>query len=424
MIVAADTGGTFTDIVGVGSDGKLKAIKVRSTPSDPGDAVIRGIGQLCQLAGFGPENVERLLHGTTVATNSVLERRGANTALITTKGFRDVLLIGRQSRPRLFSLDARRTPPLLRRSQIFEIDERTDADGNVIQRPSAADIGTLADRFKEQGVEAVAVSLLHSYANAENELFVLAELRSRLPELYISVSTEVSMEYREYERTSTVAVNSFVGPKMAAYLSKMEARLSENHAGLQVMQSNGGLMSSGDAVRTPASTVLSGIAAGALGGVGITARAGRDRVLTLDMGGTSCDLALGLAGAVRATRSTEIGGLPVRLPSLDVHTLGAGGGSVAFVDQGGALQVGPISAGAEPGPACYGFGGEKPTVTDANVVLGRLPVLETLSGGIQLDQAAAHRAVNSVARLMRLSVEEAAEGPSGSSTPIWHAKCA
>ncbi len=405
-IVAADTGGTFTDLVRIDADGRIDCAKVPSTPDDPGRAVRDGVRQLC-----GDAEVAMLLHGSTVATNSVLERRGARTALVVTAGFRDVPFIARQARPRLFSLDARRPAPLTPRERVVELAERMAADGSVLLDPTDAELERLTSRLAELQVEAVAVCLLHSYRNPQTELRVAAAIRAALPGVFVTASVDIAREYREFERSSTVVVNAYVGPRMTSYLAGLESSLARERPGqVHVMQSNGGLMSAGRIARTPARTVLSGLAAGAIGGVELAAQAGHPRVITLDIGGTSCDLALALDGQVRTTRSTVIGGLPVRLPAIDVHTLGAGGGSVAFVDDGGALQVGPRSAGAVPGPACYGTGGVEPTVTDANLVLGRLPAGGVFGGSISLDHDLAYAAVSRLAARLGLDVVTTAEG--------------
>lgn len=412
LVVGADVGGTFTDLIGVDASGSMHIAKVPSTPEDPGKAVVAGLEELCGGLGYELSDVALLLHGTTVATNAVLQRRGAKTALLTTKGFRDVLEIARQARPSLFDFDARRASPLVPRSLRAEVNERVDAAGAVVTPIELHDVVRAVDAWRSEGVESVAVCFLHSYANQEHEQQARKAICERWPSVHVTLSSSVLREYREYERASTSTINAFVAPVMSRYLTAMESNLRAHGSAcaLQIMQSSGGLMSVQQAVRLPAATALSGIAAGALGGVRLAHRAGRDVVLTLDMGGTSCDLALGEEGRVRTNRSSEIDGLPLRLPALDVHTIGAGGGSIAYLDPGGALRVGPRSAGALPGPACYERGGIEPTVTDANLVLGRLPEVGLLGGRIPLNRDRAADAVGRVASVLQLTIEAAAEG--------------
>lgn len=410
-VVAADVGGTFTDLVAVEGSSFFVA-KVPSTPSDPGLAVAAGVQQLATSLNLSLERVVALVHGTTVATNAVIQRHGARTALLTTAGFRDVTEIARQARPRLFDFDARRPEPLVPRALRFEVAERIDAAGESLEPLDEAALARIVRKLRKAGVESIAVSFLHAYRNSAHEQRARALIEDAWTDVPISLSSEVIPEYREYERTSTTVVNAFVGPIMSRYLTAMERRLRERGmAGpLRVMQSNGGLMSAERASRLPVATVLSGVAAGALGGVRIAHRAGHQLALTLDMGGTSCDLALGIDGDIVTSRNTEIGGLPIRMPALDVHTIGAGGGSVAYLDPGGALTVGPRSAGAEPGPAAYGRGGEEPTVTDANLMLGRLPPDGLIGGAVPLDAERAATAIAGVAEPLGLALEAAAAG--------------
>ena len=409
--VGVDVGGTFTDFVG--SDGTTTWLtKVPSTPDDPSRAVVEGLARLCAAADFPIADVATLLHGTTLATNAVLQRRGAKSALITTRGFRDVLSIARQIRPRLFDFDASRAEPLIPRGLRMEVSERIDSFG-LVEVPLVVDeLAALVETLRAQEVESLAVCFLHAYANPLHERQAREAILDIWPDVPISLSSDVLQEYREYERTSTTAINAYVAPGMARYLSAMGGDLRDRGArcSVRIMQSNGGLMSIDRACRLPATTVLSGVAAGALGGVRLAHAAGRRNVLTLDMGGTSCDLAVGSAGEVLTNRSYEIGGLPIRLPGLDVRTIGAGGGSIAYLDAGGGVHVGPRSAGAAPGPACYGNGGEEPTVTDANLVLGRIPTA-LLGGEVPLD---VDRAIAAIKRFvgdpLKIELEEAAAG--------------
>jgi N-methylhydantoinase A len=410
LVVGVDVGGTFTDLVAVEGDAFWVA-KVPSTPDDPSRALGDGLLKLFEVIAVEPSRVATLLHGTTVATNALLQRRGARTALLTTRGFRDVLEIARQSRPRLFDLNAARPAPLVPRTLRLEVEERMDATGTSMTPLDEVGVEEAVATLKALDVESVAVCFLHSYANPRHEQRA-AELIAKLwPRAHVSLSSQVIPEYREYERFSTTAINAFVAPIMTGYLRAMSSRVRRTGANmaLRVMQSNGGLMSVERACRMPVATLLSGVAAGALGGVRIGHQAGRRLALTIDMGGTSCDLALGLDGQVKSSRLYTVGGLPVRLPSLDVHTIGAGGGSLAYLDPGGALRVGPESAGADPGPACYERGGIEPTVTDANLVLGRLPD-RLIGGDLVLSIAAARAAVTRLANRLELSTEAAAAG--------------
>ena len=380
-LVGVDVGGTFTDFL-VAREGGLSLHKRPSTPRDPAQAVLAGLEDL----GLLPDEV---VHGSTVATNALLERKGARAALITTAGFRDVLLIGRGTRPRLYDLEPQRPPPLIPDALRLELRERVDHQGRVLAAPSPEEVARLLDDAAAAGAESLAVCLLHAYRNPEHERLVAAAARARgLP---VSVSHEVLPEYREYERTVTTAVNAYVSPVMSRYLDRLGQELARRGVrSLRVMQSNGGSMAAETAGRLAVRTVLSGPAGGVVGALRVARAAGFDRVITFDMGGTSTDVAL-CPGVVPEQTETVIGGLPVRTPAVDVHTVGAGGGSLARVDAGGALRVGPESAGADPGPACYGRG-TLPTVTDAHVVLGRLRPERFLGGRMLLDAARARAA--------------------------------
>jgi N-methylhydantoinase A len=410
LVVGIDVGGTFTDFVAIAA-GRFRIRKVPSTPDDPSRAVADGLAAFLADLDLPPSSVSVVLHGTTVATNALLQRRGARTGLITTKGFRDVLEIGRQARPRLFDFDAARPPPLVPRPLRQEVLERLDERGTVMRPLDEASLRGAVDALRKAGVESIAVCYLHAYVDPMHERRTAEWIADTWPEAHISLSSDVVAEYREYERSSTTAINAYVAPVMTRYLSAMEQRLAQSDAGtrLRVMQSNGGVTTVRRSCQLPVATLLSGVAAGALGGVRLAHQAGRSRTLTIDIGGTSCDLALGIDGKVGANRRYEVGGLPVRLPALDIHTIGAGGGSIAWIDAGGALRVGPQSAGAEPGPACYGRGGREPTVTDANLLLGRLP--ERLIGGrLPLSREAAHEAVARLADRLGLEPHDAAVG--------------
>ncbi len=402
--VAIDTGGTFTDCVWVEAGG-LKTLKVFSTPGDPSRAIAEALAKIGATTGF------TLLHGTTVGTNALLERKGARAALITTAGFEDVIEIGRQARPRLYDFFFDRIPPLVARNMRFGVHERTAAEGHVLQRPSDADLAQLREAVLRAQPEAIAISLLFSFANAENEARVAAALADSGHPL--SVSHQILPEFREYERTSTVVVNAYLQPLMQSYMEKLADRVAQieqpgqaaqrEHSGkdkdaparprrkssspprsrIFVMQSSGGITALESAAREPVRTVLSGPAGGLVGAAVAAARSGFTKILSFDMGGTSTDVAA-VQGAISAGNQSEVAGLPVGVPMLQIHTVGAGGGSLARFDAGGLLRVGPESAGADPGPICYGRG-TQPTVTDANLLLGRIRPDRFLGGEFALD---------------------------------------
>jgi len=383
--VAIDTGGTFTDCVWEEA-GKLKTLKVFSTPDDPSRAIAEALEKIGGADGL------ILLHGTTVGTNALLQRKGANVALITTAGFEDAIEIGRQARPRLYDFFFDRVPPLVARELRFGVMERVSAEGAILQSPSAEDLTRLREAVRAAGPEAMAVSLLFSFANPENESAVAAALGTLAKPL--SVSHKILPEFREYERTSTVVVNAYLQPLMQGYLEKISDRVGnlgsctgaigeKRLPRIFVMQSSGGITAVEAAAREPVRTVLSGPAGGLVGAAAMARRSGFPRVLSFDMGGTSTDVAL-VKGEVRPGSQAEVAGFPVAVPMLDIHTVGAGGGSLARFDAGGALRVGPESAGADPGPICYGRG-TQPTVTDANLLLGRLRANRFLGGEFRLD---------------------------------------
>ena len=413
--IGIDTGGTFTDLVAYAPDGGGLAFhKVVSTPDDPARGIIRGIREIVDRIGAGAGEIELLVHGTTVATNAVLQRAGARVALITTAGFRDVLQIQRQDRPRLYDLRGRRAPPLVPRALRFELRERVRFDGSVQTPLDHAQLDGLIDALRRERVDAVAVGLLHSYANPAHEQAVGRALAERLPGAAVCLSHELAGEQGEYERFSTCAMNAFVQPVIARYLGRLEQTLAAYgaNAPLFIMKSSGGVTSARAAARRAVETVLSGPAGGLVAGAA-AARSDADyrNLITADMGGTSFDVGVVREGAVGFARDTEMGGLAISVPMLDIHSIGAGGGSIGWIDAGGALRVGPHSAGARPGPACYGLGGEEPTVTDANLVLGRLGAESLLGGGMAVDPEAARRALHDrLAAPLRITVEAAAEG--------------
>ncbi len=389
LFIGVDTGGTFTDIV-FRYGKRSGTYKLLSTPDDPARAVITGVRHL-----FGTQRPDLITYGTTVATNAMLERRGARTALVTTSGFEDVLEIGRQARPRLYDLEPVKPEPLVPSRLRLGLHERVLHDGSVETTPGETELGQLAERIERAGVESVAVCLLHSHVNGRHERLVESALRPLgIP---VTVSHRLSPAAGEFERSSTACVNAYVAPVMERHLERLA---SKTRAGrLRVMQSNGGAIGLRTAVREPVRTVLSGPAGGVSAAAECARELGLDRIVTLDMGGTSTDVALVDGGLVRRAIS-EIGGIPVRSPCVDIHTVGAGGGSIAHVDAGGSLKVGPRSAGADPGPACYGKG-DQPTVTDANLVLGRLIPENFLGGAMNLDTARAERVMTKLARQMK-----------------------
>jgi len=397
MRIGIDAGGTFTDFVVLHDNGSLHTFKLRSNPRDPASVILAGIAQ----AASGTANVE-VIHGSTVATNALLERKGARTAFVTTAGFEDLIQIGRQNRAELYNL----TPPAKRmltpRELCFGVNERVHADGTVSRVPTLADLKRLRAKLNAASVESVAICLLHSYLSPANEALVAEALEGVG---YLTVSSEVCAEFREYERGSTALVNAYVGPLMDRYLAALE---QGSPYPVSIMQSNGGLLAAGEARRHAVRTVLSGPAGGVVGAFVAAKRSGYTRVLGFDMGGTSTDVSLS-DRSPRETVEAIVDGFPIRVPMLDIHTVGAGGGSIARVDEGGLLRVGPESAGANPGPACYGAG-ELPTVTDAHVVLGRIAADQFLSGSMHLDVARAEAAIDKLAAALELDRVKAAEG--------------
>lgn len=411
--IGIDVGGTFTDLTLL--DG-LRAVhhKTPSTPADPSEAIETGLRQLLTLAGTQPGDVNWIGHGATVATNMAIERKGARTGLITTKGFRDVLEIARQTRPNLYDYHDIRPPPLAPRRRRFEVPERLDQTGAILTPLDEAAVTAAGQTLAADGVEAIAIVFLHSYRNATHEQRAAEILRGLLPTAFITCSSEVSPEFREFERTSTTVLNAFVGPRMAHYLGEVRRRVMD--IGIQappyMVHSGGGLMTLETAAAKPVRTCLSGPAAGVAAAAAIASAAGFSDVAAFDVGGTSTDIALIVDGAARVAAERDVAGYPVRAASLDISVIGAGGGSIAAVDSAGGLKVGPESAGADPGPAAYGRGGARATLTDANLVLGRLSAAAGLvEGGQALDGAAAKAVVETeVAAPLGLDVYAAASG--------------
>ncbi|HEX7059778.1 MAG TPA: hydantoinase/oxoprolinase family protein [Solirubrobacterales bacterium] len=409
MLLGVDVGGTFTDAV-LFDGAELHTAKVPSTPGREEVGTMAAVEKVLRRAQAEASGVESFSHGMTVGTNALLEERGARTALVATRGFADLLDIGRQNRPDLYRLCAPKPAPLVEPGLRFEAAERTGPDG-VIEPLGDGEPQRLATALRESGAESVAVCLLFSYLDPDHERQIATHLRKALPEVHVSASHEVLPRFREYERCSTTTIDAYLSPLLGRYLERLGAAAGE--AGLpqpHVMRSSGGVASAVEAGRAGAWSVLSGPAGGAVG-AGLLARASGDgNALGFDMGGTSCDVCVIEDGEVRRTDSRKIGGRVIQLPMVDVHTVGAGGGSVGWRDSGGALRVGPRSAGADPGPACYGRGGGAPTVTDANLLLGYLATDSTLAGGVALSEEAAREAVGRLAASLDLDETETAEG--------------
>ena len=408
--LGVDTGGTFTDFVYY--DGQqLRIHKVLSTPRAPEQAILQGIEEL-QLDVRGLH----LVHGSTVATNAVLEGKGANTVYVTNRGFADVLSIGRQARSELYNLMPRPRPPLIPRSHCLEVNTRLSAQGELLQALSDADIEQLCQQVRALNADAVAINLLFSFLDPRQEQALKRALQTDAQwQGFVCVSSQVLAEYKEYERGMATALNAYVGPLMQGYLTRLENALNvaggaaQGLASLSILQSSAGCIAAAQAAEHGVHLLLSGPAGGLKGAQKVAQLAGYSRLLSFDMGGTSTDVAL-IDGDIRLTSEASIAGYPVAVPMVDMHTIGAGGGSIATVDAGGLLNVGPQSAGADPGPACYRRGGQQPTVTDANLLLGRLRVDGFKSSNMQLDLAAARSAMQPLAEALGLSVEEAALG--------------
>jgi N-methylhydantoinase A len=409
MLLGVDVGGTFTDAVLL-DRGAVHTAKVPTTPREESTGVMQAVAAVLEQAGSEAAAVESFAHGMTVGTNALLEERGARTALVATRGFADLLEIGRQDRPELYRLCAPKPAPLVAPELRFEAAERLGPAG-VVEALGDEEPERLAAAIAASGAESVAVCLLFSYLDPSHERRIAAHLRERLPGVHVSASHEVLPRFREYERCSTTAIDAYLSPLLGRYLGKLGEAAAE--AGLPqplVMRSSGGVAPAAEAARSGAWSVLSGPAGGAVG-AGLLARlSGDGNALGFDMGGTSCDVCVVEAGEVRRTDERRIGGRVIQLPMVDVHTVGAGGGSIGWRDPGGALRVGPRSAGADPGPACYGRGGVEPTVTDANLLLGHLAADSRLAGGVELDAGAAERAVTTLAERLGLEPLETAGG--------------
>ena len=414
--IGVDVGGTFTDFHALDeTTGTVHTGKRPSTPDDPARAIIEGLQALASHHGIDLGTMRRLSHGTTVGTNTLIQRRGGNVAMVTTRGFRDLLEIGRQTRPHMYSLTRDHPPALVERRHRFEIEERVDAAGETVTGLSDDAVAAAVAQVRASGAEACAVCLLFAFRNPEHEHRVAAAIRAALPHVPVCTSFEVQPEFREYERFSTTVLNAYLQPVLGRYLSTLEEGLARVAPGatIGINQSSGGLMSPQRARALPVRTALSGPAAGAIGAAHSAKLSGRRNVITLDMGGTSADVALIRDFQADISFGRDVAGFSVRLPAVDIETVGAGGGSIAWFDRDGLLKVGPASAGADPGPACYGHGGDRPTVTDANLVLGRLSSRGLLAGEMGLDDALSRAAFTPVAERLGFDVERTAHGVLG-----------
>lgn len=420
--VGVDVGGTFTDIIlersGAG-ERQVVVTKVPSTPHDQSEAVVDGILKVCGLAGIAPGDIDAVFHGTTVATNMVIERAGAEVGMITTRGFRDIMHMGRHKRPHNFSLQFDvpwQSKPLVKRRNRIAVSERIMPPDGRIEVPLDLDeVKRAAELFAKRGLEAVIVAFLFSFLNNEHEQRAKEIVTATLPDAFVSASSDVVNSIREYERFSSAAMNAYIGPKTANYLRNLEGRLKANGIGamVRVMQSNGGISTVESAIERPIGLLLSGPAGGVIGGRWTGEHCGKDKIITIDIGGTSADISVIEDGELRIKnpRDTEVAGLPVLVPMIDIDAIGAGGGSIAYIDPGGAFRVGPRSAGAEPGPACYGKGGTEPTVTDAQVVLGRLDPEHFLGGDLKIDASLSQKAIREhIAGPLGLELDQAALG--------------
>ena len=421
ILIGADVGGTNTDIILANTDeNKFSIHKVPTTSPDPTLGMIDGIEELCAQAGLSLAQVDHIFHGTTVATNATLEHKGARTGMITTRGYRDILHIGRHQRPQNYSIMQDipwQVRPFVRRRHRKVVTERLVPPlGEVLTPLDEQEAREQIRVLRCEGVESIAVCFLFSYLNPAHENRVQQLIEEEFPEAFVTTSADVSPQFREFERFTTTCLNAFLGPKVRAYIDELSNRLKEagSNTELHIMTSNGGVTTPRAISGKPVNTLLSGPAAGVLGGDWVARQTKRDNLITLDVGGTSADIGIITPrGFVEASaRDTSIAGFPVMIPMIDVHTIGAGGGSIAYVDAGEAFRVGPRSAGSMPGPACYGHGGEEPTVTDANLVLGRLDKDHFLGGGMDIFPDLSFKALESLVDRLGIDVYEAAEGVS------------
>lgn len=412
--IGIDVGGTFTDFTMIDEGlGDVKFHKVPSTPHDPSEAIERGIADLLRMHSIAAGQISHVGHGTTVATNLIIERKGSPVGLITTRGFRDILEIGRQTRPHLFDYAVGKPPVLVPRMHRLEVDERMSAHGEVLVPLDENAVRKAAETLRDAGIDAVTVCFLHAYCNPAHEQRAKAIVREVLPNAYLSISSEVLPEFREYERLSTTVLNAAVGPRMARYLDRFLERVRELGVAQEpfTIHSNGGLMSATSVRQFPVRTCLSGPAAGVVGAAAVGRAIGQPDLVTFDVGGTSTDVSLIAGGRPLFTSNRQVAGYPVKTPMVDIHVIGAGGGSIAWLDDAGSLKVGPHSAGAVPGPVGYGRGGTEPTITDAEITLHRLNPKVLLKGRMAVDAPAAREVIATrVAQPLGLSVEDAAEG--------------
>jgi N-methylhydantoinase A len=411
--IGVDSGGTFTDVCLFDDEtGAVAVWKVASTPDDPSRGIAGGVAEGIERVGAAAGAVVYFGHGTTVATNALIEHRGAKTGLITTDGFRDLLEIGRQKRPDLYDIQADKPPVLVSRDLRLEVPERVRHDGSVEVALDENAVRAAVRRLRDAGVEAIAVCFLYGFVAEAHEALVARILADEFPEAFACISHEVAPEFREFERLSTAVVNAYLGPVMQSYIRRLADRLvaSGVEAAPHLTQSNGGVISFEQAARLPVRTVLSGPSTGVVGAREVGRQAGFSELITFDMGGTSSDVALLSGGECRLASEAVVHGYPIKAPMLDIHTVGAGGGSIAFVDSGGLLKVGPRSAGADPGPVCYGRGATEPTVTDANVVLGTLNPSFLLGGRMQVRHDLALQAVAGLAEALGLEAMQTAQG--------------
>ena len=410
--IGVDVGGTNTDICAIDEEtGELLVYKLPSSLYDQSDAVVKGVKILADENGFEGQDVSRFMHGTTVATNAILEGRGAKTALITTKGFRDLLEIGRQKRPDLYDLQADKIRTLVTRDLRYEINERMNYKGEILSELSEDEILKIVEELKDAGAEAIAIMFLNAYLNPVNENRLKTIIAEKLPDTFLTVSSDLSRQFREYERLCGTVLNSFVGPEVKKYMRNLKSTLeSIGIRNIYINHSNGGLMSIDESMEFPVKTALSGPAAGVVGAQFITDMIDEKDLITVDIGGTSTDISLVVNGKFTASDEKTISGYPVRIPSIDISTIGAGGGSIGWIDSGGILKVGPQSAGANPGPACYMLGGENATITDARVVLGHLNNETLLAGRLPIDSDLSFKAVQKLADKIGMDVYETAKG--------------
>jgi len=412
--ISFDVGGTFTDFTMLDEEsGVVSYHKVSSTPNDPSEAIAQGLEDLVQMHRLDPTTITLLGHGTTVATNLVIERKGARVGLVTTRGFRDVLEIGRQTRPHLYNYRVHRPTPLVPRALRLEVEERVMADGSILTPLNMADLEKAGELFRKAEVTAIAVCFLHSYREPDHERRAGQALRRMLPGAYITLSSDVLPEFREFERMSTTVLNAYMGPRMGNYMQRLLERVKAIgiSAEINTVHSNGGLMSVQTVCEVPVRTCVSGPAAGVIGTSVVGSMAGYDNLVTFDVGGTSTDVSVIVKGRALYASNRLVADYPVKTPMLDIHVIGAGGGSIARIDDAGALKVGPQSAGADPGPAAYGRGGDEATITDANIVLGRLDPHFLLNGKLAVDFESAMSVIQrKVAQPLGISMDEAAHG--------------